>query len=32
VPEALLGADIDLYHGDFVALGRGEVLFAVSQP
>lgn len=26
IPEELLAADYDLYHGDLVALGRGEVL------
>jgi len=26
VPEPLFTAELDLYHGDFVALGRGEVL------
>ena len=31
VPESLIGADVDLYHGDFVALGRGEILFAASD-
>jgi hypothetical protein len=28
VPRQLSSADFDLFHGDFVALGRGEVLLA----
>ena len=27
VDESLLSSDIDLYHGDFVELGRGEIMF-----
>lgn len=27
-PETLWNAEMDLYHGDFVALGRGEILLA----
>ncbi len=30
VPPSLFAGDVDLYHGDLVALGRGEVLFTAD--